>query len=59
MTFKPRRTPRNRATRRRLDKSYRRRPAPQQGSNRTLYLVLGLFALAVLILLALNAYNMR
>ena len=53
-----RRVPRNRAARRRLEKSYRRRPAPQQGSNRTLFLVLGLFTLAVLIL-ALGAYNLR
>ncbi|WP_166396728.1 hypothetical protein [Rubrobacter marinus] len=54
-----RRVPRNRAARRRLEKSYRRRPAPRQGSNRTLFLVLGLFTLAVLIILALGAYNLR
>ena len=54
-----RRVPRNRATRRRLDKSYRRRPAPRQGSNRALLLVLGLFTLAVLGLLVLGVYNLR
>lgn len=54
-----RRTPRNRATRRRLEKSYRRRPAPSPGSNRTLFLVLGLFALAVLAFLALIIYDLR
>ena len=54
-----RRVPRNRATRRRLEKSYRRRPAPPPGSNRTLFLVLGLFVLAVVGFLALIIYDLR
>lgn len=53
-----RRVPRNRATRRRLEKTSRNHPAPQRGSNRTLFLVLGLFALAVVAFLALSIYNM-
>ena len=54
-----RRVPRNRAARRRLEKNPRNRPAPQQGSNRTLLLVLGLFVLAVVALLALGIYSVR
>ena len=54
-----RRTPRNRATRRRLEKSYRQRPAPRRGSNWTLFLVLGLFMLAVLAFLGLIIYDLR
>ena len=54
-----RRTPRNRATRRRLEKSYRQRPEPQRGSNRTLLLVLGLFVLMLIAVLTLVIYNLR
>ncbi len=54
-----RRTPRNRATRRRLEKSYRRRPAPRQGSNRTVFLILGLFLLVLVAVLGLTLYALR
>ena len=51
-----RRPPRNRATRRRLEKSYRRRPEPRPGADRTLFLILGLFVLAVAAIMALGIY---
>ena len=54
-----RRVPSNRAERRRQEKGSRRSPVPEQSSNRSLVLVLGLFVLVLVAVLALAIYNLR
>ena len=54
-----RRVPSNRAARRRQEKGTRRSPAPEEGSNRSLVLILGLFVLVLVAVLALSIYSLR